>query len=620
MSRSGRPKKVDSLAGFRSRRGPAGEEEEAAEEAAEVPAGLLKEARRSGQLNLSSRGLTAVPPAVYRLDVDAPPEARRDVSFAAAAEQRWWERAELTKLLLASNRIARLDDDVRLLPALLTLDLHDNRLSDVPEALGELTQLRQLRLGQNQLRLLPLGLFSASGLQTLSLQKNQLESVPEQLGNLTRLTHLDLSHNLLGALPDSLGGLESLLDLQLAHNRLGRLPPGAARLTRLRSLDCSHNLLDELPADLSALTGLEQLRLRHNRLRLLPELLPPNLKELYLGNNHLEAEGAGPLSGHAHLSVLDLRGNRLARVPDGVAALQTLTRLDLADNDIATLPPAIGLLPRLTALQLEGNPLRGLRRDMLTKGTGELLKYLRGRIQPEEPAEAAERSGLRLPSDDPLHAESIRTLKVLDYSDRKALQVPDELFAAAAAADSVTRVDLSRNQLSCVPDGLALLASSLRDLSLAFNRLTACSPALCGLRQLTHLDLRNNQLSDLPPDMTTLEKLLCINLQFNRFRSVPEVLHQLGSLETLVLGNNQIQEVDPAGLRALERLSTLDLSNNDLTRVPPELGLCSSLRRLVLEGNPFRTPRPAVLAKGTEAVLEFLRGRVVPPAPPPPPQ
>lgn len=33
-------------------------------------------------------------------------------------------------------------------------------------------------------------------------------------------------------------------------------------------------------------------------------------------------------------------------------------------------------------------------------------------------------------------------------------------------------------------------------------------------------------------------------------------------------------------------------------------------RSLLLEGNPFRTPRAAILAKGTAAVLEYLRSRI----------
>lgn len=63
-----------------------------------------------------------------------------------------------------------------------------------------------------------------------------------------------------------------------------------------------------------------------------------------------------------------------------------------------------------------------------------------------------------------------------------------------------------------------------------------------------------------------------------RFKSFPEVLYHIVSLETILLGNNQVGGVDPSGLMKLRNLSALDLSNNDVLKVPPELGLCTSLR------------------------------------------
>lgn len=70
---------------------------------------------------------------------------------------------------------------------------------------------------------------------------------------------------------------------------------------------------------------------------------------------------------------------------------------------------------------------------------------------------------------------------------------------------------------------------------------------------------------------------MCLSAN-DRFKSFPEVLYHMVSLETIMLGNNQVDGVDASGLMKLRSLSTLDLSNNDVLKVPPELGLCTSLR------------------------------------------
>ena len=91
---------------------------------------------------------------------------------------------------------------------------------------------------------------------------------------------------------------------------------------------------------------------------------------------------------------------------------------------------------------------------------------------------------------------------------------------------------------------------------------------------------------------------------------IPDVVYALGALTTLIVSDNQIAQLDVGGLQRCAALTTLELTNNSIAEVPPELGLLP-LKALKLEGNLFRTPRPAVLAKGTPAVLEYLRGRIV---------
>ncbi|XP_054452498.1 leucine-rich repeat-containing protein 40 [Anoplopoma fimbria] len=596
MSRSNRAGQVDPLAGFRT------EKTEPT-----IPSGLLKAARKSGQLDLSGRGLKEVPQDVYRLNIDTPEEFHQNVSFGAS--DRWWEQTDLTKLFLSSNQLTQLSDDIRLLPGLIILDLHDNQLSSLPSALGELQELQQLRLSHNQLTSLPVEVCTLKNLCSITLQQNQLESLPDKLGQLENLTQLDLSNNHLKGLPSSLGHLTCLQKLNLCHNNLSCLPASLALLKNVKLLDCSNNQLTDIPASLSEMLSLEQLYLRHNKLRLLPKLPAPALKELYVGNNHIEQLETEQLDCLTAISLLELRDNKIKILPEQITLLRTLTRLDLTNNDITTLPASLSLLPDLKVLLLEGNPLRGIRRDLLTKGTNELLKYLRGRIKEDPERAHEEQTAMTLPSQARVNVHNITTLKSLVYSEKQAGNIPDELFDAAAD-QSITTVNFSKNQLTSIPPRLVELLTSLSDINLGFNRLTCCSPDVCKFLQLMHIDLRNNQLKDLPSEMKNLTKLCSIILNYNRFKAFPEVLYRIVTLETVLLGNNQVNEVDPHRLIKLIHLSTLDLSNNDLQNIPPELGLCASLRCLSLEGNPFRTPRATIVAKGTDAVLEYLRSRI----------
>ncbi len=70
---------------------------------------------------LSVLCLGSVPQSVWRLNLDTPQEAQQNVSFGAA--DRWWEQTDLTKLLLSSNKLQSLSEDISLLPALVVLDV-----------------------------------------------------------------------------------------------------------------------------------------------------------------------------------------------------------------------------------------------------------------------------------------------------------------------------------------------------------------------------------------------------------------------------------------------------------------------------------------------------------------
>jgi Leucine-rich repeat (LRR) protein len=68
----------------------------------------------------------------------------------------------------------------------------------------------------------------------------------------------------------------------------------------------------------------------------------------------------------------------------------------------------------------------------------------------------------------------------------------------------------------------------------------------------------------------------------------------------------------PEGISSLRSLEELNLANNELSVLPAKLGLLApKLHVLTLDGNPLRSIRRPILERGTQAVLEYLRGRIV---------
>ncbi|NXJ43191.1 LRC40 protein, partial [Ciconia maguari] len=551
-----------------------------------------------------------VPQHVWRINLDTPEEAHQNLSFGAA--DRWWEQTDLTKLILASNKLQCLSEDVKLLPALTVLDVHDNQLTSLPSALGQLENLQKLDVSHNKLKSIPEELMQLSHLKSLLLHHNELSHLPDGFGQLVNLEELDLSNNHLTDIPTSFALLINLVRLNLACNQLKNLPADISAMKSLRQLDCTKNYLETVPSKLATMASLEQLYLRKNKLRSLPEFPSCKLlKELHAGENQIEILNAENLKHLNSLSVLELRDNKIKSVPDEITLLQKLERLDLANNDISRLPYTLGNLPQLKFLALEGNPLRTIRRDLLQKGTQELLKYLRSKIQDDvtSPNEEPPVTAMTLPSESRINMHAITSLKLLEYSEKQAAVIPDEMFNAVRS-NPVATVNFSKNQLNEVPPRIVELKDSVCDVNLGFNKISSISLELCMLHKLTHLDIRNNFLTSLPEEMEALTRLQIINLSFNRFKEFPSVLYRIVALETILLSNNQVGSIDPLQLKMMDKLGTLDLQNNDLLQVPPELGNCETLRTLLLEGNPFRTPRAAILAKGTAAVLEYLRSRI----------
>ena len=170
------------------------------------------------------------------------------------------------ELDLSNNQLASLPDAIGSWTALQWLNLSGNRLASLPAAIGSLTALQWLNLDSNQLASLPAAIGSWTALQALFLDGNQLASLPDAIGSWTALQWLNLSGNRLASLPDAIGSLTALQRLYLSNNRLTSLPAAIGSLTALQTLYLNNNQLTSLPAAIGSLTALQELYLIDNRL------------------------------------------------------------------------------------------------------------------------------------------------------------------------------------------------------------------------------------------------------------------------------------------------------------------------------------------------------------------
>lgn len=233
---------------------------------------------------------------------------------------------------------------------------------------------------------------------------------------------------------------------------------------------------------------------------------------------------------------------------------------------------------------------------------GNSIDFSGRRVQeiPQNIWEAADGSGWRASRYWPSPARQT----ALDTCSPFSTPPPDSLAA-------VRRVLLARNLLTRMPPEIVeKFGGSVTHLDLGYNKLEQLDDSIGALSSLQVLDVRGCALASLPRGLAALTKLQDLVISLNRFDHIPEVVYALGALTTLIASDNQISQLNVAGLQRCAALTTLELTNNSIAEVPPELGLLP-LKTLKLEGNLFRTPRPAVLAKGTPAVLEYLRGRIV---------
>lgn len=161
----------------------------------------------------------------------------------------------IKRLKLSENLSSFPLEILSLADSLEILDLSDNQLTSLPNALIKLKNLQIIFASNNRFQVLPEVLGRCENLEMVGFKSNQIEQVPAN-SLPENLRWLILTDNCIEILPDSLGERPKLQKLALAGNRLTKLPLTLAQSNNLELVRISANSLTECPEQLLRLPKL----------------------------------------------------------------------------------------------------------------------------------------------------------------------------------------------------------------------------------------------------------------------------------------------------------------------------------------------------------------------------
>jgi len=249
------------------------------------------------------------------------------------------------------------------------------------------------------------------------------------------------------------GGLE-ILDLH--GNSLQHVPVGLRQLQHLTILNLSKNRLsNDSVGTLSQITSLKELRIAENALKgTLPEVL----------------------YGLRGLEILDVHGNAISELSDGIRDLGNLRILDMASNQLRSFPlQAIENLP-LSELNLGRNRLAG---SLFSPGFAG-LSFLK----------SLDVSGNALTSicdDGPLDMPQLHSFYA---SDNRLTTLPD-----ISGWTNLTVLSASNNNVAVLPEGMTSL-TKLRNIDFTGNNLKKLDDQIGMMEDLTSLTIANNPMRE----------------------------------------------------------------------------------------------------------------------------
>jgi leucine-rich repeat protein SHOC2 len=283
-------------------------------------------------------------------------------------------------------------------------------------------------------------------------------------------------------------------------------------------------------------------------------------------------------------NILDLSYNSISEIHEELSKVE-ITELSLSSNKLVTLPKNLENLKSLKTLKLSSNKLsKSIPKEILNLPNLTNLDISHNENLSEcEKVDSTSLQKVMISSCKlskfPKGIAEIPSLKILEMIYNTDITFDDD----DTIESNLETLIFSSCNLPSIPKIIGSM-KSLEMLNLSYNKISAFE-SIQNLKNLKHLLLSHNQLSEISNEFECLSNLRIIDLDHNKLKEFPTFISKLKDLEELYIGYNEIEELpkSESGELFTPNLKKFNITNNHLKEIPEEF-----LKNYLLNSNSLQ--------------------------------